>query len=159
MQNVQIRELKPGMSLAEAEQKLREKKDNYDTIGFTVGDTSYIAYGKGIAPNWDETKPAYVESLSISLDGKAGKVDFFEDEVNTFAEKAWDREVENVDAVVDWIMPTACGSPEGCTAGAIAVTLGTAVVTAPISVPWSLVSGAGAWFQKTDDSVVNELTQ
>lgn len=75
---LQVRPLNEGVTLIEAKQRLESSfPDGYDTIGFTVGDQAYLAFGQGLdAKNGDK----------VSLNGQQGQVQFFENESNSVTE-------------------------------------------------------------------------
>lgn len=76
--DIQVRPLKEGVSLTEAKQRLEgSMPDGYDTIGFTVGDQAYLAFGQGLSAQKGE---------QVSLNGQSGQVQFFENESNSLGE-------------------------------------------------------------------------
>lgn len=78
LNNVEIKELKDNISLDDAEKRLNSPfGDGFDTIGFSIEDKNYIAYGKGLSAKAGD---------KISFGGKTGQVKFFEDESNSMKE-------------------------------------------------------------------------
>lgn len=74
----ELRQVKQGMNMEQAEEVLSAHKDGLDTIGITVDDTHYLITGKGLHAKAGD---------DVMIEGQAaGKVAFVEEEENTFGE-------------------------------------------------------------------------
>lgn len=72
-----LKELKEGVSLKDAEQRLKYSGDGFDTIGLEIDGKDFLAYGKGLS-----AKPGD----QVKVNGQVGQVKFFEDDDNSFSE-------------------------------------------------------------------------
>ena len=76
--NLDIRQLKEGVSLEEAQKVLNAEKDGFDTVGVEIDGVNYLISGKGITADTFD---------SIEIEGQAaGSVSFVEQENNAFRE-------------------------------------------------------------------------
>jgi hypothetical protein len=78
VENYQLRQVRNDKSMLDVEQHLKENPDGYDTIGIKINDQDYLIVGKGLKANPGD--PVFVEGQA------AGKVEFVENEDNTFKE-------------------------------------------------------------------------
>lgn len=76
--NLELRQVKEGLSLEEAQSVLKSEKDGLDTIGLEIDGVNYLISGTGIeADVWD----------TVEIEGQAsGTVAFVEQENNAFRE-------------------------------------------------------------------------
>lgn len=76
--NLELRQVKEGVSLKEAQQTLAQQKDGLDAVGVNIEGIDYLITGTGINAK---------EGDAITIEGHAaGKVAFVENEDNTFGE-------------------------------------------------------------------------
>ena len=165
--NVTVKELKPGTTLQQAEAILKNAKDGMDTIGFTANGKDYLAIGKGLKNPSDK---------QVMLDGKEGKVVFFENESNTAAEGAL-KGIKSTAGIITTAASTVIGAGLG-TAGSFLFSLGSAfagggaaaMAGAPIIACAIIAGGIGAGaaagigaihatVTKGNPTVVNQLTK
>jgi hypothetical protein len=114
LRNVELRQVKDDMSLKEAEAVLKAQKDGLDTIGITIEDVNYIITGKGIDARPGDT---------ILIEGQAaGKIDFVEQEENTFGEgfEAGRKPVKGLEGLEQGIMAGMLPLQQGLVRGTIA---------------------------------------
>lgn len=78
LENYQLRPVKEGKSLLQAEQHLKDHADGLDTLGVKIDGQDYLIVGKGL-----KGQPGDL----VELEGQAvGRVEFVEEEQNTFKE-------------------------------------------------------------------------
>ena len=114
----QLRQVKDGMNLQQAQEVLACQKDGLDTIGITIDDTHYLITGKGLqAKAGDE----------VMIEGNAaGKVDFVEEEENTFGEgfKAGMKPAKGFEALEYAMMSPTIPAARGLVRGTVAAIRG-----------------------------------
>ncbi|PIW45489.1 hypothetical protein COW20_20395 [bacterium (Candidatus Blackallbacteria) CG13_big_fil_rev_8_21_14_2_50_49_14] len=78
LENYQIRQIKNDKTMMQVEQHLKENPDGYDSMGVKIDGQDYLIVGKGLKANAGD---------SVEIEGQAmGRVEFVEEENNTFAE-------------------------------------------------------------------------
>lgn len=161
----EIRQLKPGVTVAEAEKQFA--KDGYDQVVFGQGDKLFVAYGRNLQIPGRLNGNSIPASTLGSHDGEAVQIKWANNETNSFKEGALKRAIflgaatgiggALLSTVADWdsVLGAFHSDPrkflvEGAAVAAAAATIGGAVV---------LHGGITAARNKPDDAPIKQLTQ